>query len=669
MSLRAKSHSDLPSLGKSLDDPLLSTLSLSSSSMGRPKVQTGLLPGSLPGSLPHPGNTNGSNVRRPVRAVRPVSAVAPTGSFLQMNHLQGELVRKRKEVEDLKRENKHLSNEIHMERIMMRNENELSMRNLRNLNQDMQNQLKELKQKLQLSQQRAALSSRAAEEAGMARADADKKRAAADNRALVSESELSASDAERRELRQQLQQLHKEMSLRAKSHSDLPSLGKSLDDPLLSTLSLSSSSMGRPKVQTGLLPGSLPGSLPHPGNTNGSNVRRPVRAVRPVSAVAPTGSFLQMNHLQGELVRKRKEVEDLKRENKHLSNEIHMERIMMRNENELSMRNLRNLNQDMQNQLKELKQKLQLSQQRAALSSRAAEEAGMARADADKKRAAADNRALVSESELSASDAERRELRQQLQQLHKEHKDLQQLQAQSKKNLFELKLQLERVTDEKEALRQEKISVEEDREGLRVRLRENQEERSRLQESEQNSRRRAVMSQEESQKANQAQREADAERRLVERERQERVAECLQWRQRFQELQLRLREEDERRSLRQNKAVQANIQSFFLCVTESDQRVKILKNPDGTPRNFTEGEPVFISTESGSGAERSPSRSSVRVIAPGSGSSLRGELGSGSLVPGQFDELPQFSGGGLDSAASHRHGHKVDYFWIPTNQE
>lgn len=34
--------------------------------------------------------------RRPVRAVRPVSALSPNASFLQINRLQGELVRKRK---------------------------------------------------------------------------------------------------------------------------------------------------------------------------------------------------------------------------------------------------------------------------------------------------------------------------------------------------------------------------------------------------------------------------------------------------------------------------------------------------------------------------------------------------------------------------------------------
>lgn len=48
------------------------------------------------------------------------------------------------ECEDLKKENRYLSNEIHMERIMMRTESELTMRNLRNLNQELQAQVKEV---------------------------------------------------------------------------------------------------------------------------------------------------------------------------------------------------------------------------------------------------------------------------------------------------------------------------------------------------------------------------------------------------------------------------------------------------------------------------------------------------------------------------------------------
>lgn len=48
------------------------------------------------------------------------------------------------ECEDLRKENKYLSNEIHMERIVMRTESELTMRNLRNLNQELQAQVKEV---------------------------------------------------------------------------------------------------------------------------------------------------------------------------------------------------------------------------------------------------------------------------------------------------------------------------------------------------------------------------------------------------------------------------------------------------------------------------------------------------------------------------------------------
>lgn len=132
--------------------------------------------------------------------------------------------------------------------------------------------------------------------------------------------------------------------------------------------------------------------------------------------------------------------------------------------------------------------------------------------------------------------------------------------------------------------------------------------------SEMNTRRRAVASEEQSKKAHQTQREAEAERRLAEKERQERTAECLSWREKHQELADRFRAQEDLKALRQNKAVrtqllhllvcfpkglllknvviifqqcQANIKSYFLCMTESDQRVKILKNQDGSPRNFT----------------------------------------------------------------------------------
>lgn len=87
MSIRAKSHTDLQ-MAEELDDGLYKSFSTSSSNVNR-------------GGRFRDGGTEEVKVlprpfRRPVRAVRPVSAVSSNGSFLQINHLQGELVRKRK---------------------------------------------------------------------------------------------------------------------------------------------------------------------------------------------------------------------------------------------------------------------------------------------------------------------------------------------------------------------------------------------------------------------------------------------------------------------------------------------------------------------------------------------------------------------------------------------
>ncbi|XP_071313237.1 paramyosin [Trachinotus anak] len=445
------------------------------------------------------------------------------------------------------------------------------------------------------------------------------------------------------------------MSLRAKSHTDLQTAGKSsLDNSLYKSFSMSSSNVSRgDRFRDGATEEVKGLSRP---------TRRPVRMVRPVSAINSSGSFLQINHLQGELVRKRKECEDLKKENKFLSNEIHMERIMMRTENELTMRNLRNLNQELQAQVKELKQKLYQSQQRATLCSRAADEAEGSRGDAEKSRALAEARALGCQRDKEAAEADRSRLSQELQQLKKEHTDLQLLLAQTEKNYFETKLKLDRVSGEKQALLQENRSLEGDRDDLRHKLRQATQENVQIKESEINSRRRAVASEEERKRANQAQREAEAERCLAEKERQERTAECLGWREKHQELADRFRTQEDLKALRQNKACQANIKSYFLCMTESDQRVKILKNQDGTPRNFTEGDPVFISTPESSPEEpeRSSSRTMFRISAPHTGRDLG---------PTHFDELPAFGGDRPDSAPPRRSRKVVEYFWIPTDQE
>ncbi|XP_062246241.1 coiled-coil domain-containing protein 88B [Platichthys flesus] len=445
------------------------------------------------------------------------------------------------------------------------------------------------------------------------------------------------------------------MSLRAKSHTDLQTAGtSSLDGSLFKSFSMSSSNFNR---------GSRFGNgvteeikdLPRP-------TRRPVRAVRPVSAINSNGSFLQINHLQGELVRKRKECEDLRKENKYLSNEIHMERIMMRTENELTMRNLRNLNQELQAQVKELKQKLYQNQQRATLCSRAADEAEESRGEAEKSRALAEARALGCQRDKEDAEADRNCLSEELRRLKKDHTDLQLLLAQKENNYFETKLKLDRLCGEKQALLQENKSLEGERDDFRHKLRQLTQENVQLKESERNMRCRATASEEESKKANQAQREATAERRLAEKERQDRTAECLSWRERHQGLAEQFRAQEDLKALRQNKACQASIKSYFLCMTESDQRVRILKSQDGTPRNFTEGDPVYISTpvSSPEEAERSSSRTMLRVSAPNTG---RG------LGPSHFDELPAFGGERPDSASTRRSRKVVEYFWIPTDQE
>ncbi|XP_023266701.1 coiled-coil domain-containing protein 88B-like [Seriola lalandi dorsalis] len=445
------------------------------------------------------------------------------------------------------------------------------------------------------------------------------------------------------------------MSLRAKSHTDLQTAGKSsLDHSLYKSFSMSSSNVSRG--------GRFGNGATEEVKGLSRPTRRPVRVVRPVSAINSNGSFLQINHLQGELVRKRKECEDLRKENKFLSNEIHMERIMMRTENELTMRNLRNLNQELQAQVKELKQKLYQSQQRATLCSRAADDAEESRGESEKIRALAEARALGCQRDREAAEADRSRLSEELQRLKKEHTDLQLLLAQTEKNYFETKLKLDRVSGEKQALLQENRSLEGDRDDLRHKLRQVTQENVQIKDSEMSSRRRAMASEEESKKANQAQREAEAERRLAEKERQERTAECLSWREKHQEISDRFRAQEDLKALRQNKACQANIKSYFLCMTESDQRVKILKNPDGTPRNFTEGDPVFISTPESSPEEpeRTSSRTMFRISAPHTGRDPG---------PSHFDELPAVGGDRPDSAPPRRSRRVVDYFWIPTDQE
>ncbi|XP_076850994.1 uncharacterized protein LOC143501258 [Brachyhypopomus gauderio] len=449
------------------------------------------------------------------------------------------------------------------------------------------------------------------------------------------------------------------MALRATSHGDMDVLVLSKpstsDSGVYRSYSGSSNSVGGRLGKEGAEEMKEASRRAHPP-------RRPVRAVRPMSALGAGGSYLQINHLQGELVRKRKECEDLKKENKYLSSEIHMERIMMRTENELTMRNLRNLNQELQGQVKELKQKLHLSQQRAALCSRAAEEADAARGQAERGRTLAETRATESGQERDRTLAENTRLKEELQDISKEHTNVQLSLAQTEKNHFESKLKLEKVSGEKQVLLAQNKSLEDERNALRHRLRQQTEESVKIKEREAGWRRRAEAAEEQSERAGRAALQAEQERKMAEREREARSRECLSWREKHQDLADAFRTQEDLKSQRQNKACQANIKSYFLCMTESDQRVKILKNQDGTPRNFTEGDPVYISTseESSKEPDRISGRTILRVAAPTAGRDAE---------HAHFSDLPSVGADRHDNSPVRRNRKVVEYFWIPTEEE
>ncbi|KAG9329991.1 hypothetical protein JZ751_028367 [Albula glossodonta] len=388
------------------------------------------------------------------------------------------------------------------------------------------------------------------------------------------------------------------MSLKATSHGDLqaslPGKTPALDSGLSKSFSLSSSSGANgANIANGANTANGRFSNSKDGGEEIQELsrvarpcRRPVRAVRPVSALSPSASFLQISRLQGELVRKRKlprryrpraqnyfcggpsavhaECEDLKQENKYLSNEIHMERIMMRTESELTMRNLRNLNQELQAQVKELKQKLQLSQQRAMLCSRAAEQADTSRAEAEKARALAEARVIDGRQERDLALGEKARLSEDFLQLKSRHTDAQLLLAKTEKNYFETKLKLDRVSAERQALLEENKGLEKERNELRRNLKQVSEENSRLKEREESARRRAQTAEQQSASAAEAQRQAERGRRLAEAERQDCAAESLVWREKHQALTDILRAQDDLKAQRQNKAVTPGLKQSIM---------------------------------------------------------------------------------------------------------
>lgn len=70
-----------------------------------------------------------------------------------------------------------------------------------------------------------------------------------------------------------------------------------------------------------------------------------------------------------------------------------------------------------------------------------------------------------------------------------------------------------------------------------------------------NSRRRALVAEEYSERAKKAQQDAEQERHLAEREKEDRTRECLSWREKHQDLAEIIRAQEELKSQRQTKAV------------------------------------------------------------------------------------------------------------------
>nr|XP_034978043.1 cytadherence high molecular weight protein 2-like [Zootoca vivipara] len=449
---------------------------------------------------------------------------------------------------------------------------------------------------------------------------------------------------------------------------------------------------------------------------------RPVCRIRPTSAVIQGGSVAHINRLQGELVRKRKECEDLKKQNKCLSNELHLERIFMKSESELGMRNLRNINHGLQTLVKEesyiqglpkflpfvehyaflsvrknkvkinqarkptgrefvvlsitvlwnkkhlantvftcssahqLKQKLNASQQTAAKYSKLVEEASLAQAEAEKGQAEAEAQGKLCQEQQEAVQLENISLKEETQQLKKKLTEMQQLLAQVEKAHFESQMKLERITMEREVIREEKRYLEHERNELKQKLKGTLEENLKCKESEISQRCRTEAAEEALEKATLLHYEAERGKRLLEREKEEKEKQCEMWMKKYSAMADLWQSQEEEKSRRQNKACQVKMKSYLLCINESNEHITVLRNEDGTPQRFVEGEQVCFSIPGVGNEEKAKSTDRIlhRVVAP---SSNLGHPQMCGLCPAELHEK-----------TPARRGRKIiEYFWFPVD--
>ncbi|KAJ7344467.1 hypothetical protein JRQ81_000417 [Phrynocephalus forsythii] len=329
---------------------------------------------------------------------------------------------------------------------------------------------------------------------------------------------------------------------------------------------------------------------------------RPVCRIRPTSAVIQGGSVAHINHLHGELVRKRK-----------------------------------------------LKQKLSASQQAAAKYTRLAEEASLAQAEAEKGRAEAEAQEKLGREQHEVVQLENLSLKEETQQLKRKLTELQLLLTQVEKSHFESQLKLERITMEKEVISEEKRYLEHEKNELKQKLKGTIEENFKFKEK-----CRTEAAEDALEKATRLHYEAEREKRLLELDKEEKEKQCDIWMKKYNALADLLHSQEEEKSKRQNKACQVQLKSYFLCIIENNDHITALRNEDGTLQRFAEGEQACFSIPSVETEDKAKSTDRIlyKVTAP---SSKPEHTQICRLCPVELQEkLPA------------RRGKKIiEYFWFP----
>nr|XP_028587114.1 inner centromere protein-like isoform X1 [Podarcis muralis] len=350
------------------------------------------------------------------------------------------------------------------------------------------------------------------------------------------------------------------------------------------------------------------------------------------------------------------ECEDLKKQNKCLSNELRLERIFMKSESELGMRNLRNINHGLQTLVKELKQKLNASQQTATKYSKLVEEASLAQAEAEKGQVEAEAQEKLCREQQEAVQLENISLKEETQQLKRKLTEMQQLLAQVEKSHFESQMKLERITMEREVIREEKRYLEHERNELKQKLKGTLEENLKSKESEISQRCRTEAAEEALEKATLLHYESERGKRLLEWDIEEKEKQCEMWMKKYSAMADLWQSQEEEKSRRQNKACQVKMKSYFLCINESNEHITVLRNEDGTPQRFAEGEQVCFSVPGVDNEEKAKSTDRIlhRVVAP---SSNPGHPQMCGLCPAELQER-----------TPARRGRKIiEYFWFPVD--